>query len=277
MKEPRTILLASDLSARSDRPTDRALLLGDQLKASVLLLHVVEDEGEDERQLKERARKALESVAGERANGVGIVVRRGRVDREILSLAEENSAALIVTGVARFNSIRDHVLGTAVDHLVRHSPAPVLVVKRRAREPYRRLLVATDFSACSRQALETAAALFPDAQITVWHSCHAAYEAFLNAEQTVVDVQLEADRDMKRFVESAELPAETRGRLTLVVAVGRDLWSQAERAVHDGDFDLLVLGTHGRSGVAHATIGSRAAELLQGADCDVLMVRGETR
>ena len=273
MTEPRTLLLASDLSARSDRPTDRALLLGDQLPASVLLVHVVEDEEADERELKERAGKAIESVAGETAKNVEIVVRRGRVDREVLSLAQEYAATLIVTGVARFNSIRDYVLGTAVDHLVRHSPVPVLVVKRRPREPYRRLLVATDFSDCSARALETAAALFPDAAITVWHSCHAAYEAFLNAEQTVIDIQLEANRDMERFVASAALPAETRRRLTQRVDVGRDLWSHAEKAVHDGNFDLLVVGTQGRSGVAHATIGSRAAELLQRVDCDVLMVR----
>ncbi|MFN3389459.1 MAG: universal stress protein [Allosphingosinicella sp.] len=277
MTESNTLLLASDLSARSDRPTDRALLLADQLSSSVLLLHVVEDQEANEEQLKERVRAALDSVAGEKAHSVDVVVRRGRVDREILTLAEECSPALIVTGVARFNSIRDYILGTAVDHLVRHAPAPVLVVKRRAREPYRRLLVATDFSECSARALRTAAALFPEAEITVWHSCHAAYEAYLNAEQTVIALQLEADREMKRFVESAALPEETRARLVQRVEVGRDLWSQAEKAVRDGAFDLFVLGTHGQSGGAQATIGSRAAELLHLIDCDMPMLRAPTR
>lgn len=275
MKEARRLLLATDLTARSDRATDRALLLAEQLSASILLLHVVEDE-DDGGRLQARARKTLDSMIGKQADGVEILIRRGKVDREILDLAQERSVTLIVTGVARFNNIRDYVLGTAVDHLVRHSSVPVLVVKRRGHEPYRRLLVATDFSACSAYALETAAALFPGAEITVWHSCHAAYEAFLNADETVISSVFEAERNMKQFVDSAVLPAETRQRLTQLVDVGRDLWSQAETIVHDGDFDLLVLGTHGRSGVAFAAIGSRAAELLQCADCDVLMVRAET-
>jgi len=41
----------------------------------------------------------------------------------------------------------------------------------------------------------------------------------------------------------------------------------------DGEFDLLVLGTHGRGGFAHATIGSRTADLLNGVASDALMVR----
>ena len=40
-----------------------------------------------------------------------------------------------------------------------------------------------------------------------------------------------------------------------------------------GDFDLLVLGTHGRSGFAMATIGSRASEMMGWSPVDVLMVR----
>lgn len=276
MTERKGLLLATDLSARCDRPTDRALLLAEQLSDSVLILHVVEAEDHDGH-FQERARRTVKSVLGQKADDVEILTRQGQVDLEILRLAEERSVALIVTGVARFNSIRDYFLGTAVDHLVRHSSVPVLAVKRRAHAPYRRLLVATDFSPCSAQALETAAALFPEAEITVWHSCHAAYEAFLNSEPTVIALQIEAEREMKRFLASVAMPVETHRNLIPLVDVGKDLWSQAEKAVRDGACDLLVLGTHGRSGFAHATIGSRAAELLEFVECDVLMVRGASR
>src|SRR3546814_13966573 len=45
------------------------------------------------------------------------------------------------------------------------------------------------------------------------------------------------------------------------------------RGLADAKADLLVLGTHGRSGFAHATIGSQAEALLASVNVDVLMVR----
>lgn len=265
-----TILLASDLTARSDRPTDRALILGKQIAAPVLLVHILGKDQEPER-FEEAAENALKAAVGPSADDVEILVGRGEVHREILELAADRSASFIVTGVARFNNIRDYFLGTAVDQLVRNSPVPVLVVKQRAREPYRRLIVATDFSDCSRRALEKTAAIFPQAEITAWHCSHAAYEAFLNREGTEVEIQQQADRDMEKFMNSVELPQDAKDNISQVVEIG-ELHHQLHDMLLQGKFDLLVLGTHGRSGFAHATIGSRAAELLKHADCDVVMV-----
>ena len=267
------ILLASDLTARSDRPTDRALLLGEQLSASVLLLHVVSETQSDEA-IQLRVRDAFDAVIGETSIPVEVEVRRGEVPKEILELASDRAADLIVAGAARYNNIRDYVLGTAVDHLVRHARVPVLVVKRRARDSYRHLLVATDFSDFSKKALETAARLFPEAVITVWHNCHAAYEALLNKEATEQEVWQEADDDMKEFLASADLADQTRAQIRSRVDAG-ELQDHAAKTLREEKCDLLVLGTHGRSGLAHAAIGSRAAELLEVIDCDVLMVRGK--
>ena len=275
MTSPRTILLASDLTARCDRPTDRAFMLGEQLGASVLLLHVVDGDVADER-MAERAHEALEAIVGHRMERVEVQVRCGEVHREIFRLAEERDPLVIVTGVARFNSVRDFILGTAVDHLVRHASRPVLVVKRRALRPYARLLVATDFSDCSRQALEAAASLFPDASLTVWHGYHAAYEAFLDPIESAREVRRQGEVDMAHFLETVSLPDDLRDRLEVVFDEG-ELLFRASETMRDGGYDLLVLGTHGRGGFAHATIGSRAAELLQCVNRDVLMVRSARR
>src|SRR3546814_4410211 len=83
-----------------------------------------------------------------------------------------SSDLLIVTGVARYNSIGDYLLGTVVDHIVRRAQAPVLVGRRRPAHPYRRIVVATDLSDCSRAALLSAARLFPGADFTLVHAFH---------------------------------------------------------------------------------------------------------
>jgi len=46
-----------------------------------------------------------------------------------------------------------------------------------------------------------------------------------------------------------------------------------EAALDDFGPDLLVVGTHGRTGVAHALLGSVAERLLRRPQCDVLAVR----
>lgn len=264
------ILIASDLSARSDRPLDRARLLAAQLSGSVILLHVYESDVDDRAGQEARLRRLIAEDLGEHADRVEILLSEGEVPETIARIASQRDCRLIVTGVARFNSPADFIVGTTVDHLVRSASIPVLVVKRRARNPYRHLLVATDFSDCSRTALEAASGLFPDAALTLVHSYHAAYEAWIDPEDGAEGVGREAAEEMAGFVDG--LGPELRDRVQPKLVAG-ELHSAIEKAMLDNRFDLLVLGTHGRGGFAHATIGSRASELLAFTSADVLMVR----
>ena len=264
------ILIASDLSSRSDRPLERALRLAEERSSRLILLHVIDADGEGGPERERQARRLISADLGSRAAELEIEIAHGSVPNTIADVAGARRCALIVTGVARFNSPLDFVLGTAVDFLVRHASMPVLVVKRRPQAPYRRLLAATDFSGCSRAALEAAAALFPEAEFRLLHASHAAYEAWLDKAATTEAIAEEAEREMQLFVEA--LPDALRARIETKIEIG-ELSDAVEHGIGEGGCDLLVLGTHGRGGFAHATIGSRAAELLVSASSDVLMVR----
>lgn len=104
----------------------------------------------------------------------------------ILAACDAEAAGLIVTGVARNEALSRIVLGSTVDALARRSPVPLLVVRSRARAPYREVVVASDFSPSSRRALETAAVLFPDAGFTLFHAFGNPYPALsgMDAAQT---------------------------------------------------------------------------------------------
>jgi nucleotide-binding universal stress UspA family protein len=119
-------------------------------------------------------------------------------------------------------------------------------------------------------ALEAAAALFPEAALTLVHSYHAAYEAWISPEDSEEGIGREAAADMARFLDGLDPAVRTRIDPKLVAG---EMHSAIERAMLDNRFDLLVLGTHGRGGFAHATIGSRASELLAFTSADVMMVR----
>jgi nucleotide-binding universal stress UspA family protein len=264
------VMVATDLSARSDRPFERAFLLAEQLGASLVVLHVVERKESLDIEERERLLDLIEQEFGATQANSDIVLEHGSVTSTIARVAEERRCSVVITGVARFNSPGDYVLGTAVDYIVRKSPVPVLVVKRRPRKPYARLLVATDLSSSSMHALVTAAELFPGANIRLIHVYHSSYGAFIAPDTTAKFIGDEARQTMRDFLD--KVPPSVRHRLEFAVVEGH-LAAVIEDEIRSWRADLLVLGSHGRSGFAQATIGSQAADLLEYEPCDVLVVR----
>ncbi len=178
---------------------------------------------------------------------------------------------MIVVGPARHDHVSDFILGTAVDYLVRRSPVPVLVVKERPRHPYRRILIATDFSDCSLHAVQMTAMLFPKARLDLVHVYDGGFPSRLDPDQTLAFARSEAERESAEFAARPELAGHARPfQVELIEGRAGEV---LPTLIAQRDVDLLVLGAHGRSGFVHALIGSRASELLEGAPCDVLMVR----
>lgn len=264
------ILVATDLSSRSDRPLERALALGKQFGATVIVLHVLDGRKRLGSEEEQRLRSLLQYEFGLSGEDAEICFEYGPVPATIARFADERDCSLILTGVARYNSPRDFVLGTAVDYLVGESSIPVLVVKRRARRPYDRLVVATDFSPASTFALLETAELFPDARIRLVHAYQAAFEGFLEHDTTAPFIQGEAQASMASLVSG--LPQSLQARLETIIEEGPTA-SVISRYVSELGSDLLVLGTRTSRGHTRVACGSDAWQLPATEPCDVLIVR----
>ncbi|MFA7604123.1 MAG: universal stress protein [Novosphingobium sp.] len=268
MAEAFETLLASDFTARSDRPLARALRLARDHGGRLVIAHVLEkDDGPPDPATIEKLRMKLPPEA----RGAELVVHGGSVPRVLARIAAERGSDLIVTGVGRRDGIGDYLLGTAVDHIVRHAAAPVLVVRRPAGGAYARMVVATDLSECARQALRTAIRLFPEAAVTLVHAFHVPFEGWLKSDDVKQHVRAEAQAALDAFLAGAGV-ASASARIEALVEEG-ETGSVVIRQLERTGANLLVLGTHGRGGFVHAAIGSQAAALLAAADADVLMVR----
>lgn len=285
---PRSLLVATDLSSRCDRAIDRAVLLARQWQARLVVATVLEKarmgqlqaqgsqalSGEEAAQLQEQARRRMDAELGDAGVPFELHVAHGPVGPTLLQVAAERGCDLIVTGTARAHGLGRLVLGSTVDLLVRRAPVPVLVVRQRGRRPYPRLVVASDWSAPARQALEVAAAGWPEAAVTLFHAYGAAYPA-----RAGVDLALardaggeQATRTAAAFIAESQLPDALRRRLQLWLASGDPgLLLQAHGWRHPDD--LLVLGTAGRTGLAAMLLGSVAERLLDMVENDVLLVR----
>ena len=135
-------------------------------------------------------------------------------------------------------------------------------------------MVPTDFSEASRQALPVAAELATQfgASITLAH----VFPATLPAEWSHLGILFEQKRltaetreQLARFREQvlpATLPVETR------VLEGGPANEIAKLAI-DSAADLIIMATHGRTGLKHFWLGSTAEHVIRYAPCPVLVVR----
>jgi len=169
------ILVASDLTAYTDRALDRAAFLAAQSGAAIRLVHSIDpgplpekylrkNISDAEAQLKRDAREV-----GIDEDRVSVKVSLGTAETIVTDEAQAMQADLVVLGLSHDSSLSGLVRGTTVDKVVRRSPCPVLVVKTRAKRPYARITVALDLAAPSRKALDLALREFPGAEISLIH------------------------------------------------------------------------------------------------------------
>lgn len=278
---PAAILLATDMSARCDRATSRALQLARQWNARLVVATVLPPAAASQSllpgfiqpgpaQLEQRLRRDIAADA----EGVALSVRvgEGHVGRTLLQLAGEEGCGLVVTGISSDPAFELPLLGSNVLWLTRHCPLPLLVVHQRVHGPYRKLTLATDFSDSSAYAANHALALFGQPQQL----------ALVHALETPGSVLLAADRDEVQAAAHEQARAQARAFIAglqplpppeqLRVLIEADDPARLLRQ-HAADAELVVLATHGRGALFELLIGSVARRLVATLETDTLLVR----
>jgi len=201
-------------------------------------------------------------------------VASGSPHAAILERAREVAADLIVIGPHRPRQAGDRVLGTTADRVIRTSDAPCLIVRAPLSLPLRRLLVATDLSEGAQRALEVACA---------WGAALRTPTARGGGTELVVAHVLTRDSAGRRARAEQELDARTAaaaeatgvGSLLAIRTEVTENGSAAEALLtmsRNLSPDLLVLGTHGRSTLGRALIGSVSSTVARKTEAPVLLV-----
>jgi nucleotide-binding universal stress UspA family protein len=141
---------------------------------------------------------------------------------------------------------------------------------------FRKILVATDFSADAARAQDVAVDLARDADgtVTLLHVCQMPAYAFFNGVMYLPTPELVGDiiRDADRAL--AEATQRIRGIPFFTARIDRgEPAAEITRYAHDEGFDLIVMGTHGRRGLKRLALGSVAEHVVRTADCPVVTVR----
>jgi nucleotide-binding universal stress UspA family protein len=283
------ILVPVDFSALSDAALAYARMFADAWGGGLHLLHVTGERlapphegGRDaEPAALRRIRDRLTGDDRRRRLHIRVVERSAPADA-ILSYARSAGVDLIVMGTHGRTGVAHLVMGSVAEQVVRSAPCPVLTVHEAPRGAARitRILVPTDFSAPSDAALDCARNL----QLKSGASIHLLHvledeqiagpfgaEVFVTeAPETRAARLRDARERLAHRISAAD--RESR-RVTSEILFGPTA-STIVAYAGDNGFDLILMGTHGRSGLAHLLMGSVAERVIRGAACPVMTTRG---
>lgn len=282
---PSHIVFATDFTARCDRAQERAVQLAIEWNASLTAVHAIDDAGiganasvRDAHQVAARrnAKRLREDLAAIEGLRSSVHVESGSPATVVQALATRERADLIVTGLARSMILGVLPMGSTVMALARSSRVPVLVVKKKLLDTRSRTLVATDLTTSSSAALQVALNWFPNGQHGLFHVIDPPYRMWAEDKAAYVrQVEQSAIGECATFaVEAAG--AAARDRFDITVRDG-DVVDALRPVVNEGDLDLVIVGTHGRTDVMNLLLGSVASRIVNQIESDVLVVPGSSQ
>lgn len=277
------ILAATDFSTRSNRALRQAALLAQSDDSLLFMVHVVDNDQPDDlvrmeqREAERILREQMGAMPEIRWTHARPMVIPGDPFDGILQAAAEIQPDLIVMGSHRKQLLRDIFIGTTVERVIRKAALPVLMVNHEAQRRYERILAPTDMSDISANALHVARSigLLGDGA-TLVH----AFTALAKGKMSVAGVDRDSIADYiegERRQASNELAAflianDLQGSQWRLRVEDGSPMEIISRAVTDIEPDLMVMGTHGRSRLIKALIGSTTEEALRSLNVDILVV-----
>ncbi|MDT0630848.1 universal stress protein [Rubrivirga litoralis] len=283
----RTVVVALDLSPGSEAALVRASDLAERSGATLHLLHAdvlfrSSGDGAPDASPSSALRVRVERFAADalgldgpqaldRLGPTVAVVRDVTAPAAVLRYAAEAGADLLVVGTHGRGGVARLLLGSVAEAVVAAAPCPVLTVPSRGAapppSPEAPVVVAVDFSERSRTALAAGYALA---------ELYGAAVELVHARRPARGAGADSDAEVRERL--AEFARSVPGPEPAALHVVRGAPSRAVPAwAAERGAGALVLGTHGRTGIAHAVIGSVAEASLRRAPCPVLTLKQTER
>lgn len=290
-----SVVVASDLSPTSRAAQGWAIEFAALHHASLHLVHAVhlagwatdylEIDARIPAEIESTCRESLESLAQD-LHRDDIEIRwdllTGPPSDAVTEFADHHRASLIVVGTRGQRSLDSLLLGSTARRIAQRATCPVLSVHpgdSEPRRPIRRILVATDFSPEAEAALRFTSTLLnsDDAEIVLLHAYLVPYDllpadGFVSAATGLEQwktAQVDVERRLASSARALSAAAPTFSTIGIEGYPPDVIVEQAEKL----DVDLIAMGTHGRTGLSHAILGSIAEKVIQRAPCPVLTVR----
>ena len=230
----------------------------------------------------EEGQKAIMACAGEALEAAGVTYHSyrecGHPVQRIHHVARETQADLIVIGSRGLSAWPALLLGSVSEGVVRHAPCAVLVVRGEyggtGNSPIARVVIATDGSDCSKQALykgmDLASTLHAE---TIVLNVFQEMSRYAEVPLEDMDPEVYAPRVAERVQQQAEAVAKQLGtQYRFQQESGHPVQAIVNFAQREGA-ELIVVGSRGLGGFQRLLLGSVSTGILHHAHCSVMVVR----
>jgi nucleotide-binding universal stress UspA family protein len=294
MQPFRNILFAADFSENSKAAFRVASSLSSENKTRMCVLHVVEphwvaeepvyfgqptvqyfDSGPKLNGLEDVKRRLIDQYAPNHAIDITYSVSEGEISGEILDLAEQTSSDLIVMGTHGRTGLRWLLAGSVAISVLRRAHCPVLALHAaqvpRSSQDFKVILHPTDFSESSQAAVQVARSLARDlgSRLVLLHVAPLeVYVSGMMASEIDVQVYRETLEETRKRLDGPDLKFPVESRLSR-----GDASDEIVRQAEELECGLIVMGTHGRTGIGKLLMGNVAESVLPRAHCPVLVVK----
>lgn len=282
------ILCPIDFSAGAQQAMAAAIRLANEHEAELVLFHswhipAVALPGEFVadptmvQQLADNAAAGLEDAVATAtklgAKRVSAKLGNGTPWMQIVELAKADAAvSMIVIGSHGRTGLKRVLLGSVAEMVVRHAPCPVLTI-RGEPQPFTHVLCPIDFSPRSRDAVDLAVALVQAGGVKLT-LLHVLEMPVAWGELRPFDQYLDIDTRTTALLEGwvKEVSARVRIPVVPMLRVGSAGAQLLAALDDDPSYDLVVMGSHGRTGIARLALGSVAEKTVRHARCSVAVV-----
>lgn len=292
MKALNKILVPVDFSKHADAAISAAIEIASRYDARITLVNVFEPialvfpddpgfyTGAATADLMEDLRKALEkkrtAALEQGAKHVDFEQLRGNPPAVIKQYADDGSYDLIVMGTLGRSGLAHFLLGSVAERVVRTASCPVLTVHER-NKPFSKILVPTDFSTGARAALDAAIELAArwQASISLVNVFHPSAHTFPTGSGIYDSLPMEhvLKDQLEALVEQQQRAVTAGAKAVDILQRTGNPAMEIHKLALDGGFDLIAMGTHGRSGMSRMFLGSVAERVVRTAPCPVLTLR----
>jgi nucleotide-binding universal stress UspA family protein len=283
------ILICTDGSEYSEGAVREGIGLAKKNNAKITALSVIDFNAEFDALAPDLLEKMEEQAAGHVRRVKTLAEKESlicnafvlRSENAYLAIAEEATklkADLIIMGRRGKTGLKRLLMGSVAKRTIGHAPCNVLVIPRNATLTCKTILVATDGSKYSEAAAAEAVGMAKScgADLIVVTAVHAESSAPLDIVSSQMQKDLIAGKELTAaentitFVKELATKEQVKASALIYAGNPADVIIHAAR---DKKADIIVVGSHGRTGIDRLLLGSVAERVIGTADCATLVVK----
>lgn len=284
MKQLERILVATDLKKASEDTLRMAIFLSEQFHSELILLHVIPEikgfpmvRSEIRKRVMERLKQKENDIRKRGVASVETIVRFGHPFERIVEYSEELDTHLIMMGSGNHKE-KDFQLGSVIERVAIYASKPVWIVKPGASPRIRHLLCPVDFSESSRRALRNAIFLSKafQAPLSILHVFESLLGGYFKRRKTSgeskeKEMMKRQEQKLDRFLRGFRFEYPRWDRM---ICMGKP-HEEILHFLRETESDLLIMGSHGKTGLTKMFLGSTTEKVIRFLPCSVILLKEE--